>query len=320
MNTRPYTDLLELVEALCGATLADQERVRIRRFVNRRAQRAYAATELWPRFLVVGEERIVLESGLLPYEQAGLGDIGTVLRLHATQPFLSDPAREYGEFYAAASGIQITGYQPARVVDVNPDMLVTGTLVPDVTGRFEFSTTVTGPMGGTASEYRLSSNPNFTITPVIAWVDGVDYVTWFIGEDQTYTDAWQSNDGVAVPLSEAPTPDGLIYSPTPMGALTGYPTVTVDALFSAFVTYKAALTATYGNNDGDTSGFPEEWFEYAAHGAYADFLRNEGQQEKALVAEAEATEILQEQLEKVSRQGGARVATRVMNHANHQSR
>jgi hypothetical protein len=208
MNTRPYTDLLGLVEALCGATLAEQERVRIRYFVNRRAQRAYAATELWPRFLVVGEERVVSEAGLLPYEQPALADIGTVLRIHATRPFLSDPAREYGEFYASTAGIQITGYQPAQV----------------------------------------------------------------------------------------------------------------ESLYSAFITYKAALAATYGSNDGDTTDVPEEWFEYAAHGAYADFLRNEGQQEKALVAEAEATEILQEQLEKVSRQGGARVATRVMNHANHQSR
>jgi hypothetical protein len=318
MNTRPYPDLLGLVEALCGATLAEQERVRIRYFVNRRAQRAYAATELWPRFLVVGEERVVSEGGLLPYEQPALADIGTVLRIHATRPFLADPAREYGEFYAATAGIQITGYQPAQVVRVTPDMLVTGTLAPDATGRFEFGTTVTGPMGGTASEYRLSSNPTLTITPVIAWVDGVDYVTWFIGDDQTYTDCWQANAGVAVPLSESPTPDGLTYSP--VGTNTGYPTVTVESLYSAFITYKAALTATYGSNAGDTTGFPEEWFEYAAHGAYADFLRNEGQQDKALVAEAEATEILQEQLEKVSRQGGARVATRVMNHANHQSR
>jgi hypothetical protein len=100
----------------------------------------------------------------------------------------------------------------------------------------------------------------------------------------------------------------------------GSPAVSKNPFYSAYITYKAALTATYGSNAGDATEFPEEWFDYAAHGAYAAFLRNEGQQDKALVAEAEATEILQEQLEKVSRQGGARVATRVMNHANHQSR
>jgi hypothetical protein len=302
MNTRPYTDLLELVEALCGATLADQERVRIRRFVNRRAQRAYAATELWPRFLVVGEERIVSEGGLLSYEQAGLDDIGTVLRLHATQPFLSDPAREYGEFYAAASGIQITGYQ-AATRSIGADLSVTGTVnIPE-------GTYYNRGLSGGKNEYSTAESGGFSPPG--------GYLQWN-GTQWTFTYDFGGSSVVAFSNEDVATPD-LVLAWT---GLSGFGIFTIEPVtrFSIYVTYKAALTATYGNNDGDTSGFPEEWFEYAAHGAYADFLRNEGQQEKALVAEAEATEILQEQLEKVSRQGGARVATRVMNHANHQSR
>lgn len=311
MNTRPYTALLELVEALCGATLADQERVRIRLFANRRAQRAYAATELWPRFLVVGEERIVSEGGLLPYEQAGRDDIGTVLRIHATRPFLVDPAREYGEFYASTSGIQITGYQPANRT-TGPDYQITGSANTYFQEGQYYKFPNTDP---DVDVTRFVSNADLSTTfPVgfIGFNTSIGLWSIYMVADLATIAVWTGVEAVA-------TPD-LVTTWTPASSNFGDFTVTEFPIYSAFITYKAALTATYGNNDGDTIGFPEEWFEYAAHGAYADFLRNEGQQEKALVAEAEATEILQEQLEKVSRQGGSRVATRVMNHANHQSR
>jgi hypothetical protein len=312
MNTRPYTDLLGLVEALCGATLAEQERVRIRYFVNRRAQRAYAATELWPRFLVVGEERVVSEGGVLPYEQPALADIGTVLRIHATRPFLADPAREYGEFYASTAGIQITGYDAVESTG-RQSYTIDGSsnddpLIPDVSGDYTYSETdISG-----FDIYRTPSNPNLAIVGLpSSGIPGDEIDRWVVADELT-SQSWISEVGVNSPE--------LAQTWTIVTSGSGSPVVTKNSFYSAYITYKAALTATYGSNAGDTTGFPEEWFEYAAHGAYADFLRNEGKQDKALVAEAEATEILQEQLEKVSRQGGARVATRVMNHANHQSR
>ena len=313
MNTRPYSDLLGLVEALCGATLADQERARVRYFVNRRAQRAYAETELWPRFLIVGQERLVSESGLLPYEQDNLDDIGTVLRVHATQPFLSDPAREYGEFYAASTGIQITGYQAAEA-STGADMIVTGSLNPDFTGTYSVFGYETGQHGTVYPKYRSNSNSTHEILPSIASVGGADKVAWYFGSFPI-GDYWITD---VVENYATPADGSLNYIPG--GDATGDPVVTAETIYSAYITYKAALAATYGTNDGDTTEFPEEWFDYAAHGAYADFLRNEGQQDKAALAEVEANDILQQQLEKVCRQGGARIFTRTMNHGNHQAR
>jgi len=53
---------------------------------------------------------------------------------------------------------------------------------------------------------------------------------------------------------------------------------------SAFVTYKMQWTAVYGDGSGgSTTAVPDEWFEYLAHGTYADWLRAEGQMEKAVV-------------------------------------
>lgn len=71
---------------------------------------------------------------------------------------------------------------------------------------------------------------------------------------------------------------------------------------SAFVTYKSQHTAIYGTGGTDTADVPKEWFEYLAHGAYADFLRSEGQQEKSVIADGEAAEILSDELMRVDEQ------------------
>jgi hypothetical protein len=65
---------------------------------------------------------------------------------------------------------------------------------------------------------------------------------------------------------------------------------------TAFVTYKAQFSDTYGDGAGETSSIPAEWFQYLAHGTYADYLRAEGQQEKAALADQEAEALLTEEL------------------------
>jgi hypothetical protein len=70
---------------------------------------------------------------------------------------------------------------------------------------------------------------------------------------------------------------------------------------TAFLTYKEQLTDTYGPGlpDGlstDVTSVPAEWFQYLAHGTYADYLRAEGQQEKAALADQEAEALLTEEL------------------------
>ena len=90
---------------------------------------------------------------------------------------------------------------------------------------------------------------------------------------------------------------------------------------SAFVTYKAQHAITYGDGGTETADIPIEWFDYMAHGAYSDFLRMEGQQEKATLAESEANEFLQDELMRVDEQHGTGVvSTRILTHSNTQIR
>lgn len=90
---------------------------------------------------------------------------------------------------------------------------------------------------------------------------------------------------------------------------------------SVWVTYRIANTDIYGDGSTDNANVPKEWFEYLAHGAYADFLRAEGQQEKAALADAEAEDILTDELLNVDEQRTHQYAfSRISTNAGMQSR
>lgn len=71
---------------------------------------------------------------------------------------------------------------------------------------------------------------------------------------------------------------------------------------SVWVTCKTQFLDTYGVAVGNNSNIPSEWFQYIAHGTYSDYLRAEGQQERAALAEQEANEILLDELMRLDEQ------------------
>lgn len=90
---------------------------------------------------------------------------------------------------------------------------------------------------------------------------------------------------------------------------------------SAFVTYKKTNSAQYGDSTGETTEIPLEWFQYLAHATYSDYLRAEGQQEKAQLADQEAELILNEELIRIDNQRTTgTVGTRISTNANYQLR
>lgn len=203
MQTKTYAELFALIQALCGVVFASIETPRIKALINRRALRAYRATNYWPRFLKIGEQRTVT-SGVVPFTESGLDSIDTFLRVHKQAPYITASVQEY-DIMVTASGAT----------------LVCGDLDPS----------------------------------------------------------------------------------------------------EAFVTYKAQLTDTYGDGSGETTAIPAEWFQYLAHGTYADYLRAEGQQEKAALADQEAEGLLQDELIRIDEQHTLQlVANRVFTNANMQSR
>jgi hypothetical protein len=81
---------------------------------------------------------------------------------------------------------------------------------------------------------------------------------------------------------------------------------------STYVTYKMVWDGPYTTA---STNIPSEWFDYIAHAVYADFLRQDGQNEKAIIEENVAKGILDDQLQKtdVSRATGM-MAHRISTH------
>ena len=64
---------------------------------------------------------------------------------------------------------------------------------------------------------------------------------------------------------------------------------------NTYVTYKRVAEAPYTTASTD---IPGEWFNYLAHATFADFLRQDGQNEKAVLEENIAKGMLDDQLQK----------------------
>lgn len=93
-------------------------------------------------------------------------------------------------------------------------------------------------------------------------------------------------------------------------------------LSSAYVTYKKQWTDTYGDgSSGTTVNVPDEWFEYLAHGVSADWMRAEGQHDKAAVEDQFAMDKLTDELIRISEMHTINsVAQRIQTNGNMQTR
>ena len=203
MQTKTYAELFALIQALCGVVFASIETPRIKALINRRAMRAYRASNYWTRFLKIGEERVISNS-VIPYSESGLSSIDTFLRVYKQAPYISSSVQEYDIMVTASGATLVSG-------DLNPT--------------------------------------------------------------------------------------------------------------EAFVTYKAQLTDTYGDGSGESTTIPAEWYQYMAHGTYADYLRAEGQQEKSALADQEAELLLQDELIRLDENHtSGLVSNRIFTNANMQMR
>ena len=186
MQTRTYGDLFKLIQSLAGVgSFAASEQDDVANLINRRYFEAYQTSQMWPRYLVVGEERTIESGQVVPYAETGKNTIGEFIRIHRQQPFLNNSTLEF-DFYVDSSG--------AHILNIS----------------------------------------------------------------------------------------------------------TADSS-SAYITYKKQFTpfTTSSSYTTSTEEVPSEFFHFIAHSAYADFLRMDGQTDKALIEEATGKNYLSLELERV---------------------
>ena len=331
MQTRTYADLFELVSALCGVTFATIEEPRIRALMNRRAVRAFKSSNYWTRFIKIGEERRL--SGDSAAVTTTVSGSSYYINTVGGTDFTAIGVPFNALFDGAISGTTLT------VSSMTSGVIAVGDFIVDLVALDNVEITAFGTGTGGVGTYTVSPNQGtVTITSM---------GTFTVGTYFTATGAGTGTGTVFPALDYLPyTQTGsntidsflriFVYAPfKTMGSQEYQYTVGSDGAklisgtvspSSAFVAYKSVLSfstaaGTTSQSLTSSSLIPEEWFEYIAHGTYADYLRAEGQQEKAALADAEASEILLDELMKLDEQHTQTViAKRIFTNMNMQSR
>jgi len=281
MQVRTYSDILDRLEALCGKdTFTSQEQTRILSLVNARWFKAYTSCEYWPRYNYVGEARYINPTtGAVAFTQASVANV-------------------------ALAGRDINGpFQP------------TGTL-NSKTLYYLNGDTEQVAMFWTGSIWRIASDTSSTIV-YYATAGGTDPWdgTWSVvtGDSPapTVTEGTRADIDAFTRLSTANPYGGpscygfdLDFHVTNNGAI---PLATPSVPYTqAYVTYRATWGGPY---EANATTVPIEFFEYIAHGTYADWLRSTGQNTPQAQAEdATAQEMLNYEMTKSQVQDNAQVS------------
>tara|TARA_R110002110_G_scaffold415045_1_gene647671 strand:- start:89 stop:1042 length:954 start_codon:yes stop_codon:yes gene_type:complete len=295
MQTRTYGDLFKLVQSLAGVTaFATNEQDDIANLINRRFQVAYNTSPIWPRYIVSSEGRDINAYTLsgataststsvnqnykfLGSNDGNVGTSGTNVYQGVTTSTVviyKDSNNAWKVDTAASATIQSDGNY--RVVAGTNEFIEADTLKKDV---LENVTTWT-PRAG--SDVLLVEPKN-----LIPYVEtGKDTIGEFIRIHRNQ--AFLNKSTIEYDFFVDVTGGNLLN-------------ISSSSDNKAFITYKKTLTLFTTSSSYTTSSeeVPGEFFDYIAYGTYADFLRMDGQHDKAQLESENAEVALALQLERV---------------------
>jgi hypothetical protein len=304
MQTRLYSDLFGLIQAMLGVSFSVVEAIRVKALVNRRAQIAYRASNYWTRFLKVGEERYCTPEPVAATTTT-TGN-GYFIETVGNTDYNLIGATASAVFTGSISTTTLTvSATTSGTISVGDFITITGAGL--TTAGVQITALGTG-RGGVGT---------YTISPTQSSLSNRIFKSFAVGSYFVATGVGTGTGTVRPANSTIPyTETGLspvdtflrVFKQAPYAASSvqefdytvtsgGAKLVSGDLNpLTAFVTYKAQFTDVYGDNTGEVSDVPAEWFQYLAHSTYSDYLRAEGQQERASIAAAEADLVLQDEL------------------------
>lgn len=290
MTNRTYSDLHDLVESLAGVdSFTSAEQTKILALANRRLYQAYAASEVWPRYLS-GMQALPSNDGVIAYsydEVAGVRTASGATRSGTTVTIVTTAAVTF------VPGMEVTISGLTGSTTPNGTHTVTSvseTNVDNDTFTFTLSS-------GTGSETYTGTG---TITPA-AVPDVADFQRIWSGNPLTgqaggyELDFWVDVDGAHIVTS------------------TGS-----EGLVGVYVSYRTVWPGPYLSSATD---IPEEFFWYVAHATYADFLRGDGQVDKAMAEEKAAEAYLMLEIDRAdSTRNNNTIYRRIWTHTSRQAR
>jgi hypothetical protein len=285
MQTDTYANLLIRIQALAGVdAFATSELTLINSLINRRGYQAYRASDLWARFLKVGQARPG-PLNVIPFSYTandGNRTISSATR-SGTTVTVNLSADIDGDF---VSGQFLTMAGMSGTVE--PDGSYQVTITDDNSFTYELDTT------NTATE-------TYTLSTATAQPDDIDDVDSFIR-------VFSARPGVTDSVGEYEfwvESDGCHVVNNSSGAA-GF-----------WVTYKKEWDGDYSTSN---TAVPLEFFNYIAHAAYADFLRLNEQTAKAQLEESIAEQYLAIELDRPQNLGNANMVGKISTHTSRQSR
>jgi hypothetical protein len=317
MQTRTYGDLFKLIQSLAGvSTFAPTETDDIANLINRRYSEAYNTIQMWPRYLVSSEKRTINAYTLagatsststsvnqdykfLGANDGNVGTLGTNVYQGVTTSTViiyKNSSNAWVVETGASATIQTDGNY--RVVAGTTEFTEADTIKKDLLENVETFT----PRAGSDT---LQVTPKNLIPYVQS---GNDTIGEFIRVHRTR--AFLNNSSLEY--------DFFVDAE---GANILNVSSTTDAV--AFVTYKKIFVpfTTAADYTTSTEEVPGEFFHYIAHAAYSDFLRMDGQHDKAQLEQQNAQQYLALELERVDViMNQNTVNKRFSTHVNRQSR
>jgi hypothetical protein len=320
MQTRTYGDLFKITSALIGTggQLDVTEQDQLSHFINRRFQQAFDESPVWPRYLVSSEARDIISLTISGLGAGSSTDSSSVVNgnyiLLGQENGGNGGVAGTNVYYNSAVGTMTFGgiSPPATVVYKRSstsrwEIEINGNIAINADGTIDVQAG-TGDTVLVEADAAKKDNPSEVITWTLtaAKVSGTPLIVdkQMIPYAQTGRDTIGSFNRIhrkkAFFNQSAIEYDFFVDFD---GANILNITSTTDN--SAFVTYKKQFTpfsvtgSTVADFTSSTVEVPAEFFAYLAHATYADFLRMDGQTDKAFAEENTASIALALELEKV---------------------
>lgn len=283
VQTETYANIQARVEALIGDTLTTTERTRLKALVNRRARLAYKRYDKFPSFFIGKEQRRVNGDGGIEHvhvdhngDDTGLNHVDEIYQAWPEEPFTNSYGAGTLDIYEQDDTSFLVGYENTYTDTI--DNSKTGFDLSSLTLKSGLIVAITN------KAHTLKVGDDFKIDGSVAPEDGLPSLN-----DEFTVSSVVNDTQVQATISYSGT--SKIY------------TVTDADLFipQAWISYRKRYADTYGDGDGETSTVPHEWADYLVQSAYADFLRADGQTDKARSEEIIAETILNEEMWKQDR-------------------
>ena len=305
MQTRTYGELFKLIRSLAGVgSFSPSELDDIANLINRRFLQIFNESPIWPRYFVPSEKRDILALTL-----SG-ATASTSVNVNQNYKLLGSNDGNVGK-------VGTNVYQGAGITATDGTVSATDTII--YKNSSDAWVVETGASAAVQSDgaYRVTAGtPQFTEADTNK-KDNITEVETFTGRDSS-TDSLLVEGKNLVPFAQTgKTTIGsfnrvfrkqpfLNQSATEYEFFLDVTGANILNIVSttdnaAFVSYKKEFTPFDVTSGYDTSTVevPNEFFPYLAHATYADFLRMDGQTDKAFAEEERANLAMALELEKV---------------------